>query len=200
MAGGKIVVAGGTTKSWKVLLGLRIFAFMATLAAAIVMSLNKETKTLVVATIGTLPIKATITAKFQHTPAFVFFVIANVMVSFHNLLMIALQIFIPKLEQKGLHLLSIAILDMLNATLVSAAANAAVFVAEVGKNGNKHAKWNKVCDRFATYCDHGAGAIIAAFAGVILMLLVSAVSISRLLFNSNKFSSTAPSATATDVP
>ncbi|CAH8275947.1 unnamed protein product [Arabidopsis lyrata] len=191
MAREKIVVAGGSTKSWKLLLGLRVFAFMATLAAAIVMSLNKETKTLVVATIGTLPIKATLTAKFQDTPAFVFFVIANVMVSFHNLLMIVLQIFSRKLEYKGVRLLSIAILDMLNATLVSAAANAAVFVAELGKNGNKHAKWNKVCDRFATYCDHGAGALIAAFAGVILMLLVSSVSISRLLINSKHLSTTA---------
>ncbi|CAL9226190.1 unnamed protein product [Arabidopsis halleri] len=190
MAREKIVVAGGSTKSWKLLLGLRIFAFMATLAAAIVMSLNKETKTLVVATIGTLPIKATLTAKFQDTPAFVFFVIANVMVSFHNLLMIVLQIFSRKLEYKGVRLLSIAILDMLNATLVSAAANAAVFVAELGKNGNKHAKWNKVCDRFATYCDHGAGALIAAFAGVLLMLLVSSVSISRLLINSKHLSTT----------
>lgn len=68
----KILFAGGgTTKSWKLLLGLRILAFIATLAAAIVMGLNKETKTLVVATIGTIPVKATLTAKFQDTPAFV---------------------------------------------------------------------------------------------------------------------------------
>lgn len=68
----KILFAGGgTTKSWKVLLALRILALIATLAAAIVMGLNKETKTLVVATIGTVPIKATLTAKFQDTPAFV---------------------------------------------------------------------------------------------------------------------------------
>lgn len=79
----------------------------------------------------------------------------------------------------------------LNATLVSAAANGAVFIAELGKNGNKHAKWNKVCDRFSVYCDHGRGALIAAFSGVILMILVSAVSISRLSINSNKFSSAA---------
>ncbi|KAL1205308.1 CASP-like protein 1B2 [Cardamine amara subsp. amara] len=193
MAGEKILLGCGTTKIWILLLGLRIFAFMATLAAAIVMALNKETKTLVVATIGTTPIKASLTAKFQDTPAFVFFVIANVMVSFHNLLMIALQIFSRKLESKGLHLLSVAILDMLNATLVSAAANGAVFMAELGKNGNKHAKWNKVCDRFSIYCDHGRGALIAAFAGVILMILISAVSISRILTNSNKFSTAAAS-------
>lgn len=68
----KILFAGGgTTKRWKVLLALRILALIATLAAAIVMGLNKETKTLVVATIGTVPIKATLTAKFQDTPAFV---------------------------------------------------------------------------------------------------------------------------------
>ncbi|ESQ55323.1 hypothetical protein EUTSA_v10026298mg [Eutrema salsugineum] len=193
MPGENILLAGETTKSWKLLLGMRILAFMATLAAAIVMALNKETKTLVVATIGTIPIKATLTAKFQHTPAFVFFVIANVMVSFHNLLMIALQIFSRKLEYKGFHILSVAILDMLNATLVSAAANSAAFMAELGKNGNKHAKWNKICDRFATYCDHGGGALIAAFAGVILMLLISVVSISRLLISSNKFSTDAAS-------
>ena len=48
---------------------LRIIVFLATLSATIVMALNKETKTLVVATIGTTSVKATIAAKFQHTPA-----------------------------------------------------------------------------------------------------------------------------------
>jgi len=33
----------------------------------------------------------------------------------------------------------------LNVTLISAAANAAAFMAEVGKNGNKHARWDKIC-------------------------------------------------------
>lgn len=50
---------------------LRVLAFFATAAATVVMGLNKETKTLVVATVGSTPIKASLTAKFQHTPAFV---------------------------------------------------------------------------------------------------------------------------------
>ena len=45
--------------------------FLATAAATVVMALNKETKTLVVATIGNNPVTANITAKFQHNPAFV---------------------------------------------------------------------------------------------------------------------------------
>ncbi|CAN7027212.1 hypothetical protein BRARA_F03733 [Brassica rapa] len=181
MAVAKLVLAATSGKSSKILLGLRVLAFLATLSAAIVMGLNKETKTFVVGNVGNTPIKATFTAKFQHTPAFVYFVVANAMVSFHNLLMIALQLFGGKTELTGFRLLSIAILDMLNVTLLSAAANAAGFMAEVGKNGNKHARWDKICDRFATYCDHGAGALIAAFAGVVLMLIISAVSISRLV-------------------
>ncbi|AED95122.1 unnamed protein product [Arabidopsis thaliana] len=192
MAVSKLTLAATSGKSCKILLGLRLLAFSATLSAAIVMGLNKETKTFIVGKVGNTPIQATFTAKFDHTPAFVFFVVANAMVSFHNLLMIALQIFGGKMEFTGFRLLSVAILDMLNVTLISAAANAAAFMAEVGKNGNKHARWDKICDRFATYCDHGAGALIAAFAGVILMLIISAASISRLV-QPNKCCSTTAS-------
>ncbi|XP_018436947.2 CASP-like protein 1B1 [Raphanus sativus] len=180
MAVSKLLLAATSRKSCKVLLGLRVLAFSATLSAAIVMGLNKETKTFVVGNVGNTPVKATFTAKFQHTPAFVFFVVANAMVSFHNMLMIAMQLSGGKREFAGFHLLSVAILDMLNVTLISAAANAAAFISEVGKNGNKHARWDKICDRFVTYCDHGAGALITAFAGVVLMLIISAISISRL--------------------
>ncbi|CAD5333949.1 unnamed protein product [Arabidopsis thaliana] len=171
MAVSKLALPATSGKSCKILLGLRLLALSATLSAAIVMGLNKETKTFVVGKVGNTPIQATFTAKFDHTPAFVFFVVANAMVSFHNLLMIALQIFGGKMEFT---------------------ANAAAFMAEVGKNGNKHARWDKICDRFATYCDHGAGALIAAFAGVILMLIISAASISRLV-QPNKCCSTTAS-------
>ncbi|KAL2930683.1 CASP-like protein 1B1 [Bienertia sinuspersici] len=47
----------------------RVVCLLATLAATIVMVLNKETKTIVVATIGTSSIKATLSAKWQNTPA-----------------------------------------------------------------------------------------------------------------------------------
>lgn len=58
-------------RGWAIL-ALRFVAFLATTAATLVMALNKETKSLVVATIGTTPIKATLTAKFQDTPAFMY--------------------------------------------------------------------------------------------------------------------------------
>ncbi|KAG6794085.1 hypothetical protein POTOM_003318 [Populus tomentosa] len=164
-----------------VLLMLRVLAFFATAAATVVMGLNKETKTLVVATVGSTPIKASLTAKFQHTPAFVFFVIANGLASVHNLVMIMGDLFGQKLDYKGLRLAVIAILDMMTVALVSGGVSAAAFMAELGKNGNSHARWNKICDKFETFCDHGGGALIASFAGLILTLIISVMSIIKLL-------------------
>ncbi|MFS7988445.1 putative casparian strip membrane protein [Helianthus anomalus] len=48
---------------------LRVLALFATTAATLVMALNKESHTFAVATIGNTPVKITLTANFQHTPA-----------------------------------------------------------------------------------------------------------------------------------
>jgi hypothetical protein len=52
-------------------LTLRWLALIATTAASIGMGLNKQSKTAVVAVVGTKAISQTFTAKFQQTPAFV---------------------------------------------------------------------------------------------------------------------------------
>ncbi|KAK9267628.1 hypothetical protein L1049_010059 [Liquidambar formosana] len=163
-----------------ILLVLRLLAFLATAAATVVMALNKESKTLVVATIGSTPVTATLTAEFQHTPAFVFFVVANAVASFHNLLVLVLDFCGQKLDYKGLRLLMIPILDMMVIALLSGGATAAAFMSELGKNGNSHARWNKICDKFNTFCDHGGGALIASFIGLGLLLVIAVMSIITL--------------------
>ncbi|KAL5578234.1 hypothetical protein UlMin_019933 [Ulmus minor] len=167
-------------KDWTVLM-LRLASFLATASATLVMALNKETKTLVVATVGNTPIKATLTATFRHNPAFVFFVIANGMTSFHNVLMIVVQLFRHKFSDKGLCLVMIPILDLFTVALASAGDGAATFMAELGKNGNSHAKWNKICDKFGTYCDRGGAALIASSVGLVLLLVITVLSIIKLL-------------------
>ncbi|CAA3016763.1 CASP 1B2 [Olea europaea subsp. europaea] len=147
-----------TTRSYDWIIPiLRLLAFFATLAATLVMALNKQKKTFVVATIGTTPIQVTLTAKFQHTPAFVFFVIANGNASLHNLLML-----------------------IMNVALVSGGVNAAAFMGQLGRDGNSHARWNKICDKFDSYCDRGSGAMLASFIGLGLMIIINIISIVKL--------------------
>ncbi|KAF3450182.1 hypothetical protein FNV43_RR06262 [Rhamnella rubrinervis] len=167
-------------KDWRHV--VRMVSFLATASATLVMAFSKETKTLVVANIGGVPIKATISAKFQHTPAFVFFVIANGMASLHNLLMIMAEVFRDKMfNNRGVHLVMIAILDMMTVALASAGGGAALFMAMLGKNGNSHARWSKICDKFDSYCDRSGGALIASFVGLVLLLLITVHSIIKLL-------------------
>ncbi|XP_038995631.1 CASP-like protein 1B2 [Hibiscus syriacus] len=167
---------------------LRLLAFLAAAAATLVMVLNKQTKTFVVATIGTTPLKLALNAKFHHTPAFVFFVIANGLVSIHNLVMIMADLLRSKFDYKGFRFPMVAILDMLNLALLSGGANAAVFMAELGKNGNSHARWDKICDKFEAYCDRGAGALVASFIALAFMLLISFISILKLVSPSSHIS------------
>ncbi|KAI3455881.1 hypothetical protein Pfo_012544 [Paulownia fortunei] len=164
---------------------LRLLAFLSTLSATLVMALNKQTKTIVVATIGTVPIQATLTAKFQHTPAFVFFVIANGNASLHNLLMLVVSFMGPKFNFKGLAHLAIPVLDLMNVAIVSGGASAAAFMGQLGRDGNSHARWNKICDKFDSFCDHGGGAMIASFVGLMLMIIICSVSIIRLRNHNN---------------
>ncbi|RYR17632.1 hypothetical protein Ahy_B03g062333 [Arachis hypogaea] len=166
-------------KDW-VLLSLRVLAFLATASATLVMALNKQTKNFVVATIGTTPITVSITAKFHHTPAFIFFVIANGVASLHNLVMIGVDILGPRFDYKGLRFVLIAILDMMNLVLASAGDGAATFMSELGRNGNTHARWDKICDKFESYCNRGGAALIASFIAIILLLITTVMSISKL--------------------
>ncbi|KAL8508256.1 hypothetical protein ACS0TY_018734 [Phlomoides rotata] len=162
------------------IIGLRLLAFCSTLSATLVMALNKQTRTIVVATIGSVPIQATLTAKFQDTPANVFFVIANGNATLHNLVMLVLTFVGPKIHFKGLVPLAIPVLDLLNVAIVSGGASAAAFMGQLGRNGNSHARWNKICDKFETYCDRSGGAIIASFVGVMLITVTCSISIIRL--------------------
>lgn len=169
------------TKNDWILLSLRVVAFFATAAATLVMALNKQTKSFVIGTVGNTPLTATLSAKFNQTPAFVFFVIANGNASLHNLVMIALDILGPQYDYKGLRLALIAILDMLTMALASAGDGAATFMSALGRNGNSHARWDKICDKFESYCNRGGGALIASFIGFILLLIITVMSISKLL-------------------
>ncbi|KAM1864431.1 hypothetical protein ACFX14_004642 [Malus domestica] len=178
--GTKLVAVRKLTDSTIVV--LRVVAFLATVSATVVMAMNKETKSIVVATVGTTPLSVTLTAKFQHTPANVYFVIANGIASFHNLFMMAVHFFGDHtFKDKGLQLVMVAILDVMIVALLSSGDGAATFMAQLGKKGNSHAMWNKICDKFEKFCDHAGGAIIASYIGLILLLVITALSIIKLL-------------------
>ncbi|KAL7618981.1 hypothetical protein Lser_V15G04082 [Lactuca serriola] len=158
---------------------LRVVALFATATATIVMALNKEAHTFVVATVGNTPVKLTLTAKFQHNPANVMFVIANGVATLHSLLMLSLCFVSNKYDLKGLRSVTVATLDMMMIALVSGATTATVFMGELARHGNSHARWNKICNNFERYCNQGSGAIAASYIGILFLMIVFVVNIFR---------------------
>ena len=60
--------------------------------------------------------------------------------------------------------------------ILAASTSSAVFMAELAKHGNNHAQWNKICDKFESFCRHGAGAILASFIGLVVLLILLLIS------------------------
>ncbi|KAJ6835904.1 CASP-like protein 1B1 [Iris pallida] len=158
---------------------LRVAVVLLTLAAALAMGLNRQSRSITVAIVGTTPIIQAFVAKFQHTPAFVYFVIANATVSTYNLLVLLLSFFLSK--RKAYHL-TVHIMDLVMMALLATGAAAAASMAELGKNGNYHARWSPICDRFEAYCHRGGLALTASFIGAFLLTTLNAQTILALYY------------------
>ncbi|XP_006664182.1 CASP-like protein 1B2 [Oryza brachyantha] len=151
---------------------LRASVFLATAVAAVIMGLNKQSYTTVVAIVGTKPVTQTFTAQFKDTPAFVFFVIANAIVSGYNLVVMVMR----RLMQRRAQSLIVHLLDMVILTLLATGSATAASMAQLGKNGNLHARWNPICDKFGSFCNRGGIALVSSFIGVALMLALNLLS------------------------
>ncbi|OAY67564.1 CASP-like protein BLE3 [Ananas comosus] len=135
---------------------LRLFAAAATLVAAVVMATSHET---------TSYFGFTMEAKFQYTSSFVFFVIANAIASGYSLLVLLIP------STSSFSRLVIAT-DVIIGMLLTSAVAATGALSELGKNGNQHAGWLPICGQIHEFCNHVMGALICAFVGLLIYLLI----------------------------
>ncbi|KAK1591527.1 hypothetical protein Q3G72_009106 [Acer saccharum] len=139
---------------------LRVLLFSATLVAIIVMVTSEQSE-------FERP------AKFNHSPAFIYFVAALAVVCFYSIITILvsiLVIFKPTFHKK--FLLHFAFWDVLMLGLVASATGAAAAVAYIGLKGNSHVQWGKVCSTYDKFCRHVASSTaLALFAAVVLVFL-----------------------------
>ncbi|KAH7657953.1 Casparian strip membrane protein [Dioscorea alata] len=139
------------------LLLLRLLALAATLTAAIVMATSHETTTF---------FNIKLEAKFQYTPAFVFFLIVNAVAGVYTLLVL----FIPRFNNSVSSF--IILMDLVVTMFLVSAISAAGAVSQVGKKGNEHAGWLPICGQTPEFCDHVMGALISAFVGVLIYFVL----------------------------
>ncbi|KAF4356067.1 hypothetical protein G4B88_015347 [Cannabis sativa] len=143
---------------------LRVLLFASTVAAIVVLVTSKQTVR------APLPLSA----KFNHSPAFIYFLVALSIAGLYSLVTTLGSIsVILKPEHSSKFLLYYAIFDVLILGLVASATGTAGGVAYVGLKGNDHVRWQKVCSTFDKFCQHLAGSLaVSLFASVLLVLLI----------------------------
>ncbi|KAI9093343.1 hypothetical protein K1719_027357 [Acacia pycnantha] len=144
---------------------LRILAFCATLSSIIVMSTSHETVSF---------FTVSFEAKYTHSSAFMYFVIANSVVAVYGFLVL----FVPPGSFLGQFVI---FFDLVFTLLLTSSVSAALAMAYVGKKGNRYAGWLPVCGQVPKYCHQVTGALASAFIALIMYIILLFHSIYTIL-------------------
>ncbi|XP_058077032.1 CASP-like protein 1D1 [Magnolia sinica] len=152
-------------------LGLRLLLFASTITAIVVMATSKQTKVL---NIPLLPFPLVRAAKFNQSPALIYYVVALSAACFYSIITILSSLAaISKTSPSKKLLLLLAYIDTLMVGVVASAMGAASSIGYLGLKGNSHAGWTKVCNIYGKFCRHVSASIsISLIASIILILLV----------------------------
>ncbi|KAJ9700108.1 hypothetical protein PVL29_005778 [Vitis rotundifolia] len=150
---------------------LRILLLLSTVAAVVVMVTGVETK---LVSVPGVPVLVPNKAKFQNSPALIYFVAALSVVGLYSIISTLgsfLLIAKPSCSTKAI--LHLAIWDVLMLGLAASATGTAGGVAYIGLKGNSHVGWTKVCNVYGKFCRHvGSSVAVALFASILLVLLI----------------------------
>ncbi|KAI3730413.1 hypothetical protein L1987_61583 [Smallanthus sonchifolius] len=169
----------GATKNHVVVdVVLRVMLFATALVAIIVMVTSKQTKLIPVAPGMALPIAA----KFNQTPAFIYYVVALSVACFYSIItgLLSVLALVKPTGGPTKMMFHFAILDALLLGIMASATGAAGGVGYIGYKGNNHTGWNKICNIYGTFCAHIAGSLTVSLLPSIALLLLVWVSVFAL--------------------
>ncbi|KAJ6688890.1 hypothetical protein OIU85_005330 [Salix viminalis] len=150
---------------------VRVLALVLTLAAAIVLGVDKQTKVVPIKLVDTLPaISLPVSAKWHYLSAFTYSVASNAIASSYA----ALSLVLARSGKKGV-MSAVIILDLLMVAMLFSSNGAALAIGLMGYQGNSHVMWAKVCTVFGRFCNQVAVSIALSLLGSILFLLLVAM-------------------------
>ncbi|GAB4826954.1 hypothetical protein Ancab_033834 [Ancistrocladus abbreviatus] len=135
---------------------LRVTALAATICATIVMAVAHD---------SAYVFNLKFVAKYNNSPSFIYFVIANAIVSLYTIVVLLLPC-------KSLLWRLMLVMDTVMTVLLTSSFSAAMAIGYVGKKGNSHAGWLPICGQVPKFCDQTRGALISGFAATILYLML----------------------------
>ncbi|KAE8726358.1 CASP-like protein 1D1 [Hibiscus syriacus] len=157
----------------------RIFVFAAALCSVVVMVTSEQTE--VVPVPGLPGVRLPLPAKFNHSPALIYFVAALSVTGLYSIIttLASVSVILKPVYSKTF-LLAFAFLDVVFVGIVASATGAAGGVAYIGLKGNSHVGWTKICNVYSKFCRYNASSIALALFAAILLALLSMMSTFKL--------------------
>ncbi|KAM0886020.1 hypothetical protein ACQ4PT_029959 [Festuca glaucescens] len=148
---------------------LRVFILAATLVAAVLMGVDRQTSTIQVTIADALPpLKVPVTANWSYSSAFVYFVVANAMACAFSAVSLAAC-------RSRSAVVPLMIGDLVMLALLFSAVGASAQFGILGERGNSHVRWGKVCHVYNKFCERAMAAVIvsliAAFTNLVHLML-----------------------------
>ncbi|KAL7597553.1 hypothetical protein Lser_V15G22583 [Lactuca serriola] len=151
-------------------LALRLFLFITSLVAIIVMLISKQTK-LIQVTPGHAVL---LTGKFSYIPSFIYLITALSVVCLYSIITGALSV-LALMKPGGISTklqFHFVMFDALLLGIMASATGAATGVAYTGIKGNSHTGWNKMCTTYDSFCFRAAASILLSLISSITILLL----------------------------
>ncbi|XP_008458485.2 CASP-like protein 1E1 isoform X1 [Cucumis melo] len=159
---------------------VRFVAMILTLAAAVVIGVDKQTKTVPLQLAASLPpLHVPVTARWHYLSSFVYFVVANAIACSYAAFSLVLSL-LNKGKCRGFIRSAIIVMDILTVALLFSGFGAAAAVGAIGWRGNSHLNWNKMCNVFGRFCGQGAASLLLSLLGAMAFLSLSLLSAFRL--------------------
>ncbi|XAR50373.1 hypothetical protein NMG60_11004676 [Bertholletia excelsa] len=146
---------------------LRSLATAASLAAAWIMFANKQC-----ADVFGIPFDA----RYSYFTAFEYFAIANLFVCIFSLLSLVASILLARSAGPNIYYYMF-LHDLVMLILVISGSAAATAIGMVGKYGNTHTGWIKLCDTFDKFCDRTVISFGLSYLCCFLYLLLVVISV-----------------------
>ncbi|KAK3189800.1 hypothetical protein Dsin_029361 [Dipteronia sinensis] len=160
---------------------LRVLALILTLAAAIVLGMDKQTKIVPIKLIVTLPpVNVPVSARWHYLSAFTYHVVTNAIACAYAAISLLLVLANKGGKCRGGLVMVIIVLDLTMVALLSSGIGAAGSVGIIGYQGNSHVQWKKVCGVFGKFCDLVAVSLLLSLLGSLAFFLLVAFGALRL--------------------
>ncbi|XP_041016755.1 CASP-like protein 1E1 [Juglans microcarpa x Juglans regia] len=173
-----VKVMESPTPSWRMRIYdvlLRFLGLAFTFVAAVLVGVTRETKIIPITISQGVPVlHIPLTAKWQYMSAFVFFLVTNSVACAYAAGSLVYSVAARSFKHMNAAL-ALSILDLIMMALLYSANGAAAAIGLVGRDGNSHVQWRKICDVFDGYCHHLAAALVLsligsfAFLGLVLL-------------------------------